>query len=263
MFGSRYICDECGGMLIDFDDFAQALADLAGEDPNPRYDYRARVAKACPRCERAFVEVAIVLELESKKLALGAVFLRCERDGLWLAGGQLEGVLEKVSRVRSGIIRQYGGEGSDPAIGPDGLPETRFGLPARHRGPAVARAPAVDPYKNQTLACPSCLDQPLGFQADRWTCAVCTGTFVQADAVVAMMMDIRGSYWELPPIAVKTGSRQCPVCRTALAVGELEGVTVDRCAEHGIWFDAGELAASLKGTTEGKRSWFAKLFKSV
>jgi len=51
-------------------------------------------------------------------------------------------------------------------------------------------------------------------------------------------------------------------------VEPLEGETVDRCAEHGVWFDPAELegalqhAAGVEPATE-RRSWLWRLFFEV
>jgi len=58
-----------------------------------------------------------------------------------------------------------------------------------------------------------------------------------------------------PGDRVERGSRRCPRCRRRmelvwLAVRGNEGVQVDRCPDHGIWFDRGELGRlmSLRAT---------------
>lgn len=210
-----------------------------------------------PTVRAPFVDVEIVLELEAKQIALGEAFLRCERDGLWCGGGVLERVFEKVSRQMPRIPSF----GPDLAIGPDGLPEVRFATAATGRQrPDRPVVPAVDPYADRMLQCPACRDQPLAFQDDRWSCTACGGAFVDPTGLVAMVQNIAGRYWELPPIGV-AGDRVCPVCASALATGDLEGVAVDRCAEHGIWFGPGGLATALEASTKDHRSWFARLLR--
>lgn len=39
---------------------------------------------------------------------------------------------------------------------------------------------------------------------------------------------------------------RCPVCDVALVVDSYEDVTIDRCLEHGIWLDQGELELILE-----------------
>jgi hypothetical protein len=38
----------------------------------------------------------------------------------------------------------------------------------------------------------------------------------------------------------------CPSCGEPMKVGVLRGITIDRCHQHGIWFDGKELAAVLE-----------------
>jgi Zn-finger nucleic acid-binding protein len=256
--GNRYICDECNGMLIEEDELEQALTDLTGEPANPRTDYGARSPTLCPRCERAFVEVELVLELSAKRVPLDQPFLRCERDGLWCAGGVLEAVFERVGKKSSrGVERSYDAE---PAIGPDGLPERRFAtsIPRIRRTPRPS-APAVDPFADRALRCPTCVEQVLVWQDDRWTCLACTGALIPEPTLVALTQDIKSAYWELPPIGLEPGARPCPVCTTPLRVGEVEGVAVDRCADHGVWFEGGELQHALANSARPPRSWLGRL----
>ena len=49
--------------------------------------------------------------------------------------------------------------------------------------------------------------------------------------------------WQPRP---KDNERVCAVCRTAMQTVNLGSVQLDRCAQHGVWFDADELAALLK-----------------
>ena len=45
-------------------------------------------------------------------------------------------------------------------------------------------------------------------------------------------------------------ARTCPRCATVMATYLLHGIPVDRCVEHGIWFDSGELIAALQANAE-------------
>jgi Zn-finger nucleic acid-binding protein len=53
---------------------------------------------------------------------------------------------------------------------------------------------------------------------------------------------------------VERGKRRCPRCprkmkQVGMASGDGERVQIDRCDEHGIWLDRGELGAILSRTT--------------
>ena len=39
------------------------------------------------------------------------------------------------------------------------------------------------------------------------------------------------------------GERPCPVCGEKMKLAERTGTEIDICEEHGVWLDAGELAA--------------------
>lgn len=71
---------------------------------------------------------------------------------------------------------------------------------------------------------------------------------ISDDAVTEMMTQIAPD--DPRPVAqrlvARTGEqRQCPHCATMMDLHELAGVVIDRCPEHGIWFDPGELMTAL------------------
>jgi len=47
---------------------------------------------------------------------------------------------------------------------------------------------------------------------------------------------------ELPEHIAARHRRGCPDCKATMISGTLFAVLVDRCAEHGVWVDAGELS---------------------
>jgi Zn-finger nucleic acid-binding protein len=50
-----------------------------------------------------------------------------------------------------------------------------------------------------------------------------------------------------------TGERPCPVCKRLMVVERNQGVAVDVCREHGVWFDLGELPTLLARARAGSR----------
>jgi len=139
---------------------------------------------------------------------------------------------------------------------------------------------AIVPEETATTAtdrlCPACGDgHPLrsralgtsGFSA--LECGRCAGLFVsekvfdlleeQARKVAdptpdaaALRADVRSG----PPRATPAGPfyRPCPVCATRMTRFNFEkvsGILLDRCPEHGIWFDATELDATLRFIRSG------------
>jgi len=48
--------------------------------------------------------------------------------------------------------------------------------------------------------------------------------------------------------------RACPSCNRGMDPVGLDGVALDRCAKHGIWFDAKELETALQRAGDGETS---------
>jgi len=92
--------------------------------------------------------------------------------------------------------------------------------------------------------CPAC-KIALGSHGHRYTCETCSGVFVENAALVELMNEMRDEPWELPPAEGAPGERACPVCAIAMTAERFEGIELDRCPPHGLWFDRDELAASL------------------
>jgi hypothetical protein len=104
---------------------------------------------------------------------------------------------------------------------------------------------------------------PLDLTINLWPCEHCDGVFVETAAFEAMVVEIAGTAYSLPPVSGAPGKRGCPACDRPMAI-ELIGVTtVDRCAQHGIWFDQSELAEALENAAPppgGVIAWIKRLF---
>jgi Zn-finger nucleic acid-binding protein len=114
------------------------------------------------------------------------------------------------------------------------------------------------------LACPEC-KQPLALVGRLWPCERCAGVFVENAPFEAMVAEIAGEPWVLPAPGAQLGSRACPACAMPMRVESFQGAEIDRCAQHGIWFDDAELAEVLAkaGTDEapaGVGGWLRRLF---
>ena len=85
------------------------------------------------------------------------------------------------------------------------------------------------------------------------TCATCGGVMLGADELIealsAMNSDELAAIDDLVRPAVVT-QRPCPRCRALMDGASIGAVVIDRCAEHGIWFDGKELAAVLEASGE-------------
>lgn len=116
----------------------------------------------------------------------------------------------------------------------------------------------------QDLACPRCSGALFArhYQdLDVDECDACGGFMLSPNAIdriVAAKDNATDLRLALPahPRVVETAVHyvRCPVCSETMnrkAFGRISGVVVDVCAEHGVWFDAGELAAVLAFVARG------------
>lgn len=289
----RLICNECESMMLTNDDFVASLTDRLGEAPVLADDDASD--KRCPRCQMPFVRAHVVLGKHELKTPV----LHCEKDGVWFAGGDLEEVLTQVNRT----VPSYVGGAISNAAGPGlavGLEGGNIANAAvanafanrdqfvmwYWRRPKPRTPPA--PYKSALSgsstsssesptttpaapapACPDC-HGPLFLHGNLWGCQGGHGVFVENDALVSLASDMLGADWHAPKPKGSPGTRACPGCATPMIVEELEGVTVDRCATHGTWFDPQELERALEHvaipdavepTKKGFRHWLRHLFE--
>ncbi len=259
-YGRRLVCDRCNGILLSVEELA---GQIAGE---LRVLDDGGAARACPRCGRPMRGCRLVVGARDVEQAL----LRCEHDGIWFGGGSLVEVLEAIgsggrrqsTRGDGGFGRMYGGRTP---------PRTLAWRPKRP--PPLARSAPVPPseLRELDLRCPdpACKRLPLRFEVSRWCCDDCDGLFVENAALEALVGEMAGGPWQLPPASGVPGSRRCPACEAPLSIEQIEGVTVDRCAAHGVWFDPAELEAALQhaagiepspGPPAGLGSWLRRLF---
>jgi Zn-finger nucleic acid-binding protein/ribosomal protein S27AE len=289
-FQDRLVCDECNGMLIADDDVVASVQELDGSDDALEVHDATPAKAACPRCRGAMSTCG----LKIGSLALTGTFLRCASDGIWFPRDAMTAMFARVSR--RGGFRGFGA-GSSNAGGVRG-PASSGGamvsnMPSGHGGMSGAMAgianafgggsPAssglaishwgnnrprvhtlfVSAHKDRQLGCPSCTNTKLAYQGDRWACTACAGSFVENAGLAAMVEEMALRPWTLPPVSGAPGERACPICATAMIVELLEAVTIDRCAEHGVWFDDTELQAALHHASAeptGLAGWVKHLF---
>jgi len=254
-FHQRHICDGCQGILIGFDDLMSAIEDLSNTTQKLAYRDERPTGSMCPICQRTLTACRVNV-IGEKTLKLEADFLRCAGDGLWFPEGALAALLAKLSHVarRWGSASSDATPGSTRTTGLDGLPtqtdgSASSGLRISHWHERTRRrTPTLSPvtaYADRQLACPVCAEASLLFQGDRWTCATCLGAFLQDAALVGLVTEMTEEPWELPPPSGAIGPRACPICTEPMIVEAAE-VTIDRCAGHGVWFDAGDLGTALE-----------------
>ena len=108
----------------------------------------------------------------------------------------------------------------------------------------------MDPYRTTQRACPSCNAQLRVFRT-RLVCDACEGMFAPIADLAHALEDITG----VPPtfefVDERPGKRACPECAHAMTTFHLRihlerelakpKPELDRCADHGVWFDTDEL----------------------
>lgn len=94
-----------------------------------------------------------------------------------------------------------------------------------------------------------------------YECKVCVGVFVPTDELfrVSQKTEAEGGVWltratrsELKPERVTYV--KCPSCQVLMNrinFGKNSGIIVDKCAEHGVWFDREELELAMLFVAEG------------
>ena len=103
------------------------------------------------------------------------------------------------------------------------------------------------------LTCPVC-DAPLQEAGSTSRCLLCEGAWVAEDALVAILEQRASTLVELPWEARQDKPRPCAECKAEMQTVNLGSVALDRCAQHGVWFDMNEMTELLKQV---------KRFKSV
>jgi Zn-finger nucleic acid-binding protein len=95
------------------------------------------------------------------------------------------------------------------------------------------------------MKCP--VDQTLLEEAGRtMKCTTCEGAWVREDALVAILEQRASTLVELPWVEREDAHRPCAECASPMQTVNLGSVALDRCAQHGVWFDANELATLLR-----------------
>ena len=124
-------------------------------------------------------------------------------------------------------------------------------------------------YRDDRPTCPSCRIDLVAV-GTRLGCEQCKGVFVRAKEVDELLRQMSSDVGRtIEQLLTPGGSdvpRPCPRCETAMIVGVLDGVTIDRCVEHGIWFDATELSrvvANEEARVEPRRRTSSGLWRDL
>jgi len=103
--------------------------------------------------------------------------------------------------------------------------------------------------RDEFATCPRC-GAALDPEGKRFVCRQGCGVLVTEDELRTLIMDMyaeRPDTLELPfePAQVPEPVRTCPRCTTQMTKHVLYMMIVDRCGEHGVWFDSDELRGVL------------------
>ncbi len=120
--------------------------------------------------------------------------------------------------------------------------------------PAPVPEPASgDPYRDGELACPACRDVRVRPYRGRHVCDRCGGIQLPLADLGEALADLTGVDAALAFVDEQPGTRRCPQCKALMTTCHVivtiaddvmkTKPTLDRCADHGVWFDADELAA--------------------
>jgi len=113
-----------------------------------------------------------------------------------------------------------------------------------------------DPYRDGDLACPACRDARVRPYRGRHVCDRCGGIQLALSDLGDALRDLVGIDPTLAFIEEQPGARRCPQCKLPMTTCHVTVTieddriktkpTLDRCADHGIWFDSDELASVLE-----------------
>lgn len=101
---------------------------------------------------------------------------------------------------------------------------------------------------NQNGVCPGCGNE-LDERGTRLVCSTCESVFVTNEDLESMMNDLSPD--TQLHLAQRLGAvneetpRACPRCATPMRSVTLQGVGLEQCGAHGVWFDKTELAKVL------------------
>ena len=99
------------------------------------------------------------------------------------------------------------------------------------------------PNRDEFATCPDCA-VALQAYGRRFGCDQCGGTLVSGAELLELLsaFDTKQTRTLEWPRVDHPSRRRCPCCEAMMVGGRMEGVPIERCVEHGVWFDHGELA---------------------
>lgn len=110
-------------------------------------------------------------------------------------------------------------------------------------------------YRDSFETCPRCGVDLIEARSAR-ACPRCGGLWldemVMSEMVLEMLPPQPISRLELAVLARSGEPIACPTCKAPMHAATIHGVALDRCAKHGVWFDAGELQRALERVADPK-----------
>jgi hypothetical protein len=116
-------------------------------------------------------------------------------------------------------------------------------------------------YRDENPHCAACA-AALERRGSHWACAACGSVLVPSAEIEAAMNEAAlDDYRELADRLIPTSGSgsTCPCCATQMARYVMHGVSIDRCEQHGIWFERGEMQRVLAE----QRAAYEKRFPDV
>jgi Zn-finger nucleic acid-binding protein len=112
----------------------------------------------------------------------------------------------------------------------------------------------VSAYRDEMEKCPRCSADLIDAGSVR-ACTSCRGQWVPADVLVDMAVNMQSPLRpiQLSWVADKHETLGCPTCGKPMEQWKLYRVPIDRCRDHGIWFDRDELMQVLLGSLTFER----------
>ena len=96
------------------------------------------------------------------------------------------------------------------------------------------------------MRCPGCNAADLAEAGYTQRCPACDGAWLHEEVVVGILQQHTNRLVDLPwEPRDQDRERACAVCAKPMQAVKLGTVALDRCPEHGVWFDAQELAELL------------------
>jgi Zn-finger nucleic acid-binding protein len=107
-------------------------------------------------------------------------------------------------------------------------------------------------HRDEFSSCVSC-GTALEPRGTRLVCTKCGGGLVTSADLENMLNEMSPDDHRPLEQRLLPGSathRGCPRCKTQMTPFTIYGITIDRCPEHGVWFDGEELARVLQANGE-------------